>query len=164
MKKMIITLILSVAFLRGMAPAPPPETKPISIIESEPIYIYGLSDPFAYAIGFYESRLKPHAVNEVSGARGIFQITEVMIKEVNKILSQKEALLSFIGYPMKFQRYTWDDAFDPHKSIEIWYIVQQWKNPDYCYDKACRIWFGTGKQYDGKTWHTYFNEVMALID
>jgi hypothetical protein len=122
-------------------------------MESKPIYKYNLSDPFARAVFYYESRLNPDAVNKISGARGIGQITEIMIKEVNKICK-------ILGLP---NQYTWDDAFDPIKSIEIWYIVQGYKNPEYYYDLACRIWFGTGQQYDGKTWHTYYNEVMSLI-
>jgi len=150
MKKIILLLAFILFTLAGLSPRSGNEV--LTIIRHEPIYIYGLSDPFKYAIAYYESRLYPYAENRVTGARGIMQITRDMIREVNRICR-------ILGLP---NRYTWADAWDPLKSIEIWDIVMAYKNPDNYYDRAVRIWFGTGVQYDGKTWESYYNEVMEI--
>jgi hypothetical protein len=148
MKKLILISIL--CFLFRLLPAPG-FTETV-ILRPEPIYIYNISDPFTRAIFAYESRFKTDAVNKISGASGIGQITHSMIKEVNRILKlQGES-----------KRYSFKDVFDPFKTHEIWCIVQDFHNPEYCYDKACRIWFGTGKQHDGMRWEDYYNEVMEI--
>lgn len=116
------------------------------ITEPEPIYPFGMADYMLRAFVKVESNFNENAVNPVSGARGILQILPVMIKEVNRILVT--------------EKYTWDDAFDAKKSIEIWYIVQGYHNPEYTLEKACQIWFGIGIQYNGWTWVEYLSNVM----
>lgn len=135
------------------------------IVMTDPLYIYNLSDPFARAIAYKESTFNPYAVNKHSKARGLFQFMPIMIDEVNKIQKRKEVLSFYIFHQsLNLKRYTWNDAFDPIKSIEMYYIVQQWKNPEYYYDKACRIWFGTGIQkHDKMRWEDYYNEVVKLL-
>jgi len=144
MKKMIILILFSILTLRLTAP----EVKELVILKSEPEYIYNVKDPFLRAVISYESNYQERAVNPITKARGILQILPIMVREVNKYSENK---------------YIWDDCFDPVKSIEIWDIIMQAKNPDYCYDRACRLWFGTGTQHDGKTWEDYYTEVMKLI-
>jgi hypothetical protein len=140
---------------------PAPGFSETIILRPEPIYIYNISDPFARAVFNFESRFREKIVNKISGASGIGQITPVMIKEVNRILRKKEILISmFLGCPVKIEKYKLSDAFDPYKTYEIWLIVQEFHNPEYYYDKACRIWFGTGKQHDSMVWEDYYNEVM----
>lgn len=119
------------------------------IVQTEPVYIYNVSDPFLRAIIRFESNYNADAVNPYTKARGILQILPIMINEVNKYSDI---------------RYTWNDAFSPEKSIEIWYIIQGAKNPKYYPDKAIRIWFGTGKQHDGMTWCDYYNQVMVSVN
>lgn len=119
--------------------------QPLYITDYKPVYIYNVQDPFLRAVIRYESNFNEKAVNPITKARGILQIMPVMIKEVNKYSDVK---------------YVWSDAFDPVKSIEIWYIIQSVKNPEYHYGKACRLWFGTGIEYTGRTWKNYYNTVM----
>jgi hypothetical protein len=153
MKKLIcFTLAFLTLWLFTLRADAPPFVKLI-VPEGTPVYIFNLKDPFARAVAFKESSFDPLIVNKRSGARGLMQITPVMIREVNKICKK-------LNLP---NRYIWKDAFDPYKSIEIWYIVQGYKNPEYYYDKACRIWFGVGKQHDGKTWEWYYTEVMGVV-
>ena len=126
-----------------------PEVKELVILESEPEYIYNVADPFLRSIICYESNYQERAVNPITKARGILQILPIMIREVNKYSENK---------------YIWDDCWDPVKSIEIWNIIMTVKNPDYYYERACKIWFGAGIQkHDGKTWEDYYEAVMKLI-
>jgi len=116
------------------------------VVETAPaLYTFNISDPFLRAVIEFESNFQADAVNPHTGARGILQILPIMIREVNKYSDIK---------------YTWDDAFDPVKSIEIWTKVMDVKNPEYYYDKACRIWFGTGVQWDGMQWEDYYMKIM----
>lgn len=140
---MMLTLIFLQTFVLLTAPA----NFRATIAMPEPVYVYNVSDPFLRSVIQFESNFQERAVNPYTGARGILQILPVMIREVNK---HSDA------------RYTWNDAFDPVKSVEMWWIIQDAKNPSYYPDLAIRLWFGTGKQYDGRTWHWYYNEVMSL--
>jgi len=149
MKRILCFLILfTVTSLFTLRLEAPPNIRGI-IIEAEPLYIYGVKDTFLRAVMHFESRFDPRAVNRYTKARGVLQILPVMVDDVNRICRIK-------GLP---QCYTWRDAFDPYKSIEMWHIKQGHTNPEYFQDKACRIWFGTGVQYDGMRWEDYFNIV-----
>jgi hypothetical protein len=144
MKKMMMLIFFSLITLILTAPA----NERLIIAVSEPLYIYNVSDPFLRAVMRFESNYDERAVNPITKARGVLQIMPVMIKEVNKYSDVK---------------YTWNDAFNAQKSIEIWHIIHLAKNPEYYYDKACRIWFGIGRQHDGMTWHNYYNKVTENL-
>jgi hypothetical protein len=149
---MMTTLILWFVFMVCIAPCGP---QPLIIIKTEPLYFCNIRDPFLRAVIWYESNFFPKIVNPVSKARGILQFLPPMIQEVNRICK--------IYIPSGKWRYTWDDAFDPIKSIEMWYIVQIFKNSEYNLSKACTIWFGTGTQYDGKTAIIYINDIKTFM-
>jgi len=121
----------------------------LNIPAGEVLYAYNVSDSFLRAVIRYESNYNPLAVNPVSKARGLLQITPVMVREVNKYSDT---------------RYTWNDAFDPVKSIEMWNIIMQAKNPEGYWDKMCRLWFGVGVQYNGMRWEDYYMKVVKLIN
>ena len=142
---MTILILLSVITLRLTAP----EDRRAVIIAKEPYYVYNARDPFLRAVIRLESNYNERAVNPHSGARGILQIMPIMIREVNKYSDVK---------------YTWNDAFDPVKSIEIWDKIMDVKNPYGYWDRAVRIWFGTGIQkHDRMTWEDYYKKVMELM-
>ena len=127
-----------------------PEVKELVILKSEPYYAYNVKDPFLRSVISYESNYQERAVNPITKARGILQILPIMVREVNKYSENK---------------YIWDDCFDPVKSIEIWNIIMEVKNPDYCYERAVKIWFGSGVQkHDRKTWHQYYNDVIKSLN
>ena len=164
-KKMLLLILANLFTIFLSKTLTAPANYRATIPAGRPLYIYGLSDPFARAVAYIESRFIPDIVNPYSGARGLFQFMPVMIEEVNKIQRRKEILsLVILHSAIRLPRYTWSDAFDPVKSVEMYYIVQQWKNPEYYHDKMVKIWFGTGKQHDGKTWCNYFNELMPVYE
>lgn len=143
-----LTLLLFLS-LPGFAPT----ERAIHIERKEPICIYNADDPLLRAVIRLESNFNPLAVNPVSGARGILQIMPDMIKEVNRICKK-------LGIN---EHYTWNDAFDPVKSIRIWYIAQEYHNPTYDTNLACQIWFGRGIQWDGMTWVEYSSIVKTHL-
>lgn len=147
---MLIFLLIFV-FLQCIAPTSLPV---IYIIESKPVYIYNMDDPLLRSVAWIESRFQPEVINKHSGARGILQITKPMIRAVNKIL---------VKYHLKEIQFTWKDAFDPEKSISMWYIFQTYHNPEYNVKRACKLWFGSGIQYDGKTYKWYYNQVIKRL-
>ena len=146
MKRMAMITFLLITCLTLTAPS---GVTRLNIQAGEMLYAYNVSDSFLRAVIRYESNYNPSAVNPVSKARGLLQITPVMIKEVNKYSDT---------------RYTWNDAFDPMKSIEMWNIIMQAKNPEGYWDKMCRLWFGTGVQYNGMSWEDYYMKVVKLIN
>jgi len=156
MKRLICLLILILVGWIFVPPAKAPKNTNscFLILAGEPIYILNIKDPVLRAFVWFESRFIEDIVNPVSGARGILQILPPMIKRANSILELQGSNL----------RYTWDDAFNAKKSIEIWYLVQNYLNPTYDVRKACQIWFGIGTQYDGLTWIGYEREILILLN
>lgn len=150
MKRLLLLVFLVFVYLKCIAPT---IGACIYIEKTKPLYPYNITDPQLRVVVFYESRFDQYAVNPVSKARGILQILPPMIKEVNSICKRQRLK----------ERFTWDDAFDPVKSIRIWYIVQNYRNPKYDLAETCKIWFGTGKQYDGMTWREYYRDVNLLL-
>lgn len=154
MKHLICFVILFTALWVYHPPAKAPiGTKQITILGSEPIYPYNITDSVLRAFVIVESNFKADAYNKISGARGLLQITKAMIREVNRILRKQGS----------WKRYTFEDTWSVEKSIEIWYIVQTYHNPEYDVRKACKIWFGTGVQYDGMTWKEYYIRVQKHL-
>ena len=155
MKKIVCLSILIIFIWLLKPPAKAPIVNIISIMEAKIYYPFNIQDPILRSIAWYESSFNPYAENKRTKARGLLQILPVMIEEVNRILRE---------YDLAEIQYTWKDAWDPIKSMDIWYIVQTYYNPDYNLDEAIRIWFGKGIQYDGKTWRGYFKDVTEYLD
>jgi len=64
-------------------------------------------------------------------ALGILQETEVFVKEVNRLLGE--------------EKFVHSDAYDPMKSIEMFYLYQAFKNPSRDQDKAIYLHNPGGK-------------------
>lgn len=72
------------------------------------------------AIAYTESRFNPDALGKASD-RGVFQITPIYVREVNRVAGTD---------------YLPEDAFDIHKSIELFETMQACKNPGHDRDLA----------------------------
>lgn len=81
-----------------------------------------------YTVGVIESGFNSKALNVYEDAAGIFQIRQVMLNEVNRILGKKV--------------YTDSCRFNPRKSIEMFMIVQRYYNPSASFKIACKVWNG----------------------
>jgi predicted CoA-binding protein len=67
------------------------------------------------AIAMTESEFNPKAVGKTNDY-GIYQITPIYVKEINRLLGE--------------QVYTHNQAFDIEKSVEMFNIMQSFKNPN----------------------------------
>ena len=91
------------------------------------------------AVIFVESRYTAGIIKKDESAVGILQIRPIMIEDVNRICR-------LLHVP---RRYYLKDRLSVEKSIEIWYIVQQWYNPQYDLTLACIVWNGRCYSGDG---------------
>lgn len=96
------------------------------------------------AIAKVESNYNPKAFNKKGNCAGYLQITPILVKQCNIILKEK--------------RYKIKDRFDKDKSIEMFYIIQKYYNPENNIEKAIRLWNG-GPRYSIKGTQKYFNKV-----
>lgn len=100
-----------------------------------------------HAIIQVESGGNPHQINWKENAIGLLQIRPVMIEEVNRI-----SLLT--GRAERFQL---EDAFDSLKSIQIYWIVQEYWNPTNDLRKGTLVWNGRGKT------NTYWKKIQKHL-
>lgn len=82
------------------------------------------------AIIYIESRGNPKAHNKNGDCVGILQITKICVRECNRVLKMKGINKS----------YTYADRWDKEKSIEMFYLLQDFYNPEHDIKKAIRIW------------------------
>ena len=148
MKKLILLLTILASWLQCHAP----ESKIIPVLKGEVLYLW-TSCSVERAFIRLESNFKADAINPISGAAGILQITPVMIADVNKICKR-------IGLK---RHYKIQDAFSPEKSLEIFRIAIIWYDPADL-QEACKIWFGRGRQHDGWTWKEYYEKLINYLN
>ena len=101
------------------------------------------------AISAVESGHNQKAVN--GQYVGILQIGRGCVMECNKI----------VGH----QKYTYNDRYNPEKSIEMFQLIQGKYNPDRDLEKAARIWNGgPGSLKRPKCTDGYWNKVKRIMD
>jgi hypothetical protein len=141
MRKMI-TIILTLMFsLKLIAPT----SNYLVILRSE------VSNPYQRllsAIIQIESGGNPSAINPKEHAFGLLQIRPVMLKEVNRILREQKIIKSF----------TLTDALDSMKSIEMYWIIQNYYNASGDFKTACIVWNGKSKH------NRYYGKVKAKLN
>ena len=94
-----------------------------------------------------ESNGDEKAVSKNKMFVGILQISEILVDDCNRIIGEK--------------KYTYDCRYNKEKSIEMFYIIQNYYNPSKDLTFAIRMWKG------GPKWKTnsiptkeYYNKVM----
>jgi hypothetical protein len=123
-----------------------PRTNEIYILRAEPVKTF---DSILYAFIMTESTNRADAVNS-KGYTGILQLGKIMVDEANRICK-------LTGNPARFN---YEDRLDSLKSIQIWYVVQDYRNPTYDLQKAIKIWNpGSGTQY-ADTIKKYIKEIL----
>lgn len=96
-------------------------------------------DMFTMALMKVESEYDSTAVSSV-GAKGLFQITPIYIKEVNRIHNTN---------------YTMDDVTDFESAYQIFDLMQQAHNQDYDMDKALILHNGDHNWYKRRVMNAY---------
>lgn len=101
------------------------------------------------AIAYTESRYDSNAVSKTGNHVGYLQISKIMVRDCNRILGYK--------------KYTYDDRYDIHKSIEIFHLIQKTYNKTNNVEKAIRMWNGgTGFTKNGT--EGYYQRVKKNLD
>ena len=109
-------------------------------------------DKILEAIMEKESNFNTKAVNKKENAVGILQIRPIMVREVNKILKNKGDSVS----------YSLADRLDSTKSVQMYYIFQKTRNPEYDPQIACYLWNG-GTRKQLKMSHQYWLDVQKRL-
>lgn len=90
---------------------------------------------FVMALAEVESEYETQVVNPKVKATGLLQITEIFVKEANRIKGE--------------EIYSMEDAKDPVKSVEIFHVVNSHRNPEQLISKAIQLHNPTaGKWYE----------------
>lgn len=104
--------------------------------------------PVMEAIIKVESEGNPKAVS--GNSVGAMQITPVLVKECNNILSKRKSK----------KQYTLADRYSVEKSKEMFLLIQSYFNPENNVEKAIRSWNG-GIKYSVKATNKYYKKVLA---
>lgn len=121
MKMISLTFIFCLFF--STLTAPP--VKELPIAEGKGIFF----DPMLIAFMQVESNFDTDTINRL-GYGGILQIGSEMVEEANRISRIKGINQSF----------TLTDRLDSTKSVQMWYIVQNYWNESYALKRACIVW------------------------
>lgn len=105
------------------------------------------------AIGTVESKLNDKAVSGVHA--GFLQISKVTVKECNRINKIRGVS----------KRYTLNDRFNRQKSIEIFYVIQNFYNPKGDLHYAILLWNeGCSAMDKTKRKTSYYKKVMKVYN
>lgn len=96
-----------------------------------------------------ESSGNPRAFNSKNNCAGILQITPILVKDCNQILSRRKSKV----------RYTLQDRYNVEKSKEMFVLWQETYNPQHDLERAIRLWNG-GPGFTKRSTETYYQKVM----
>ena len=96
------------------------------------------------AIAFIESSNNPLSVSKDKKYVGLLQISKILVDDCNRIIGK--------------EKYTYDDRYNPTKSIEMFKIYQKHYNPNNDFEHAIRLWNG-GPHYTIKSTDSYYKLV-----
>ena len=103
----------------------------------------------ALSVAMVESSLKPNKKVEKTDAVGFLQIRPIKVKEVNRILNIKNKTKNK-------EYYSLEDRYNIEKSIEMFRIEMEYKNPKLNVAKCVRLWYGAdNKDYYTKVLNNY---------
>lgn len=147
-----LALLLLVSSVRAIVPE---EEATISTLgKTSPVMEETLPrlDKVMAAIIQVESKGNPRAFNKSGNCAGILQITPVLVRQCNIWLKQKKSK----------KRYSLQDRFSKEKSVEMFYMIQDYYNPKHDIEKAIRLWNG-GPNYTKRGTQRYYNKVIRHL-
>jgi hypothetical protein len=157
MKKSIILPIVAVFLLLNFSKYNQTENEIIEDTNelNEISYIHLLKeDPLLKAIAFIESSFNIEALSADSSGIGLLQITPVMVEDINRINQLRGNSTT----------YTLEDRLDPYKSIEMYYIFNDYYNHSHP-EEIARAW-NSGPKWYTKTHKTdgYWERIQERLD
>lgn len=111
-----------------------------------------LHDLFLNSIITIESKGNAKAITK-DGSAGILQIKPIMVKEVNRICRINKI----------DKKFTLSDRFDVDKSIEMFWIYQNFYNKNASYEKMARDWNGGPSGHKKSKTKKYWNKVNKVF-
>jgi hypothetical protein len=112
------------------------------------------SDILIKAIAMVESKNGKIMIGEDTTCVGLLQIKRELVDEVNRIIKIKH---------LKYKYFKYNDRLNNTKSIEMYYIYQQFWNPNYEFKRACNIWCSGLLNKETKGRIIYRNKVITEI-
>jgi hypothetical protein len=157
MKKSMILPIVAVFLLLNFSKYNQTENEIIEDTNelNEISYIHLLKeDPLLKAIAFVESSFNIEALSADSSGIGLLQITPVMVEDINRINQLRGDSTV----------YTLEDRLDPYKSIEMYYIFNDYYNHSHP-EEIARAW-NSGPKWYTKTHKTdgYWEKIQERLD
>lgn len=134
--KALLTLTFMICGLESVAQSTPTENRWDNLIK---------------AISAVESKGNTRAVN--GKHVGILQISPIVVDECNRINKLKKNV----------KRYTYGDRYSKEKSIEMFWIIQNFYNKERNLEKAIRLWNG-GSGYTRAGTQKYYNKVIKELN
>ena len=106
-------------------------------------------NPVIQAIAMVESEGNPKRVSRNGLYVGYLQISEILVRECNRIAGYK--------------KYTYADRYDKQKSIDMFIDYQEHHNPEGDMEKAIRLWKSGDKNCMKRKARTegYYKRVMS---
>ena len=134
--KALLTLTFMICGLESVAQSTPTENRWDNLIK---------------AISAVESKGNTRAVN--GKHVGILQISPIVVDDCNRINKLKKNV----------KRYTYRDRYSEEKSIEMFWIIQNFYNKERNLEKAIRLWNG-GSGYTRAGTQKYYNKVIKELN
>ena len=134
--KALLTLTFMICWLESVAQSTPTENRWDNLIK---------------AISAVESKGNTRAVN--GKHVGILQISPIVVDDCNRINKLKKNV----------KRYTYGDRYSEEKSIEMFWIIQNFYNKERNLEKAIRLWNG-GSGYTRAGTQKYYNKVIKELN
>lgn len=134
--KALLTLTFMICGLESVAQSTPTENRWDNLIK---------------AISAVESKGNTRAVN--GKHVGILQISPIVVDDCNRINKLKKNV----------KRYTYGDRYSEEKSIEMFWIIQNFYNKERNLEKAIRLWNG-GSGYTRAGTQKYYNKVIKELN
>lgn len=114
---------------------------------------YVEKDLLIEAMIWVESRDNDSAVGDGGRAVGCLQIHPIMVREANRILKLQKSSIS----------YNLLDRWDREKSIEIFYIVNNYHNKSKSYEAIARSWNGGPNWIEKSSTKKYWRKVKRKL-
>jgi len=118
-------------------------------------YLKNIQDPLVKAIIYVESYNGKYMYNGLD--QGWMQQRPINVDDVNRIIDK----IPFKIY--HYKKFTKKDRFNLDKSIRMWYIWQEYYNPQYDAKLAATLWNGGFKYKNSKQALIYWDKVKKIM-